>query len=92
MLKDKNIPDSDLQTFMAGEFQIILYNDSYNTCEYVITCLMKVFDYSFELAKKIMIEAHLKGKTIAQVESLELALGHSILLISEGLIVELEHI
>ena len=49
-------------------FQVILHNDDHNTMEHVIAALMQVFGHSAHLAFKIMKEAHLKGKAVADVE------------------------
>jgi len=74
-----------------GSHQVVLFNDDHNSCEYVIACLMSVFGHSVEMATKLMLEAHRKGKTIAQVERREDAMRHVSQLIAFGLnaIVEL---
>lgn len=66
-------------------YQVILYNDDYNTCEYVVSCLMNVFGHSYGMAVKLMSDAHNTGKTIAQVESKSEAMKHLAQLTKLGL-------
>lgn len=76
--------DSD-GTGLGGTAQVVLWNDSVNSFEYVWDCLMRVFGHSSALAWKIMLEAHEKGKAIAEVEGAEEANGHCHELVSLGL-------
>jgi ATP-dependent Clp protease adapter protein ClpS len=73
-----------------GDYQVIIYNDSHNTCIHVIMCLISVFGHSFELAKKIMMEAHRRGKAIAQVEGRDDAVRHCSQLIAFGITAKVE--
>jgi ATP-dependent Clp protease adapter protein ClpS len=75
-----------------GFYQVVLFNDEVNTCEYVMACLIRVFNHSEAMAKKIMMEAHQKGKTIAQVERQIEAIGHAAMLKAAGLQTEVEKI
>ena len=72
--------------------QVVIYNDNHNTAEHVMQCLMSIFNHSSGLAKKIMLEAHTKGRAIAQVEDFEKALQHQVQLQSSGLKAEVESI
>lgn len=83
---------TDSGTFMGDPCQVILYNDQKNTCEHVVQCLMDVFKHPAEMAKKIMWEAHEKGKTIAQVETRSRAIYHAGLLAKAGLKADVETI
>jgi len=76
--------DSD-GTGLGETAQVVLWNDSVNSMEHVWDCLMKVFGHSRQLAWKIMLEAHNKGKAIAEVEGTEEANGHCHELTSLGL-------
>ena len=72
--------------------QVVLFNDDHNTMDRVVECLMKVFSHPLELAAKIMIEAHEKGKAIAEVESETPAKLHRDQLVSFGLTATVERI
>jgi len=41
---------------------LILYNDEYNSFDYVIESLIKVCDHNFEQAEQCTLIAHYKGK------------------------------
>ena len=73
-------------------YEVILYNDDFNAMEFVVGCVMKVFGHSMELAAKIMIEAHKKGRAIAEVESHTDARRHKEQLESFGLTVSMEKV
>ena len=72
--------------------QVVLFNDDVNTCEHVVTCLMRIFKHPAALAVKIMLEAHLKGRAIAEVEARTPALQHAAALHREGLGARVEEI
>jgi ATP-dependent Clp protease adaptor protein ClpS len=70
--------------------KVILYNDNHNSMQHVMECLIKVFGHSVGMAKKIMLEAHKNGKTVAQVEGREEAVKHKQQLESAGITAEVE--
>ena len=72
--------------------QVVIYNDNHNSCEHVLRCLMSIFGHSSGLAEKIMMEAHTKGKAIAQVENFGDALRHTGELKKAGLGAEVQSI
>jgi len=65
--------------------QVVLFNDDVNSMEHVVGCLVKVFNHSVQLATKIMLEAHEKGRAIAEVEAESQAVLHKQQLESFGL-------
>jgi ATP-dependent Clp protease adaptor protein ClpS len=89
-------PDVDIGTNAAVDFerlyQVVLYNDDVNSMEHVVKCLMQIFKHPESLAVKIMLEAHQKGKAIAEVESRTPAELHKDQLISYGLTATIEKI
>jgi ATP-dependent Clp protease adapter protein ClpS len=56
--------------------QVILHNDDHNEAGYVARSLMQVFGHGEDLAVKIMMEAHRRGRAIAEVETESLAIQH----------------
>lgn len=84
--------DASSRTRLEDMFQVILHNDDHNAMEYVILCLMKVFTHPMELAVKIMLEAHQRGKAIAEVEQETVAKLHRDQLQSFGLSATVEKI
>ena len=72
--------------------QVVLYNDDFNEADYVALCLQQVFGHSEPLAVKIMQEAHVNGKAIAEVESITPARLHRDQLLSMSLTATVEKI
>lgn len=73
-------------------YQVILHNDDHNTMEHVVRCLMRVFGHPEPLAIKIMLEAHERGRAIAEVEAETPARRHRDQLQSFGLTATVEPI
>ena len=72
--------------------QVVLHNDDHNEAGYVAECLIRVFGHVQELAVKIMMEAHRKGRAIAEVESETPAIQHRDQLRSLGLSATVEKV
>lgn len=70
--------------------QVVLYNDNVNTFSYVVMCLMSVFRHSQALSEKIALEAHKKGRAVAEVEEPDKAKEHAEMLKAMGLKAEAE--
>ncbi len=62
---------------LADLYQVVLFNDDVNSTEHVVGALQAVFGHALEIAVKIMIEAHTRGRAIAQVEDREAATRHA---------------
>ena len=71
------IPDaeteSETKTRRQPPYAVILHNDDINSMEFVITVLRKVFGYNVVKCQELMIEAHLKGRSVVWVGALEVA-------------------
>jgi ATP-dependent Clp protease adaptor protein ClpS len=81
-----------LATQLEDMYQVVLWNDDHNTMEHVIECLMRVFAHPLQLAQKIMLEAHERGRAVAEVEAESPAKLHRDQLQSMGLTATLEKI
>lgn len=75
------VPDDGL----GWDSQVVLFNDDVNTFEHVIRCLVSVFGHGERLAAKIAVEAHVRGRAIAEVEPREPAEKHAAELRRRGL-------
>lgn len=82
----------DFSMDLDGPWQVILWNDDVNSFDDVVEALQKTFGHGRQLAEKIMMEAHKKGKAIAEVEDRVKAQLHKDQLQSYGLTVEIEKI
>ena len=65
--------------------QVVLYNDNHTEAGFVVNCLIRTFSHPSPLAEKIMIEAHVRGRAIAEVEGIEEAKAHCSQLQAAGL-------
>ena len=54
--------DEELLTEYADLYQIMLYNDDYNTFDYVIDLLMEVCEHTYEQAEQCATLVHFSGK------------------------------
>ena len=85
-------PDDGLGNGLGWDSQVILFNDDVNTFEHVIACLMSIFGHNAQLAVDITLEAHTKGRAIAEVEPREQAEQHAAALKRQGLGASVESI
>ena len=85
-------PDDGLGNGLGWDSQVVLFNDDVNTFEHVIACLMSIFGHNMQLAADIALEAHTKGRAIAEVEPREQAEQHAAALRHQGLGASVESI
>lgn len=78
-------PDDGLGNGLGWDSQVILFNDDVNTFQHVIACLMTIFGHNAQLAADIAMEAHTRGRAIAEVEPREQAERHAAALKRQGL-------
>lgn len=69
MIDILNVSVQELEDLLLEELletnqtsQIIVYNDDYNTFDWVIECFMDVCDHTFEQAEQLSLLVHFKGK------------------------------
>jgi ATP-dependent Clp protease adaptor protein ClpS len=61
-----------LEDTTTGErSQLIVYNDDYNTFDWVIKCFMEVCNHTHEQSEQLSILVHFKGKATVKTGSLE---------------------
>jgi len=77
---------------LDGICQVVLFNDDHNAAVFVVHCLRRIFGHTEQLAVKIMMEAHVTGRSIAEVEDREKAQLHKDQLQSCGLTAEVQKI
>ncbi|MEE9374437.1 MAG: ATP-dependent Clp protease adaptor ClpS [Saprospiraceae bacterium] len=49
--------------------QLVVYNDDYNTFDWVIQCFIEVCNHTFEQSEQLSLIIHYKGKAIAKTDS-----------------------
>ena len=72
--------------------QLIVYNDDYNTFDWVIQCFMEVCDHTLEQSEQLSLIIHFKGKAIAKTDSFEKLRPLKDALIERGLSAVIEHL
>jgi ATP-dependent Clp protease adaptor protein ClpS len=65
--------------------QLIVYNDDYNTFDWVIKCFMEVCNHTHEQSEQLSILVHFKGKATVKTGSLEILKPMKDALIERGL-------
>jgi ATP-dependent Clp protease adaptor protein ClpS len=89
-VEEPDVIDSGIGT--DGVCQVVLYNDNHNTFDHVVLSLMAIFKHTGAIAKKVAMEAHTKGRAVAEVEDSEAARTHKDMLADAGLKAEVEKI
>ena len=51
--------------------QLLVYNDDFNTFDWVIQCFMEVCSHTFEQSEQLSLIVHYKGKAIVKTGFLE---------------------
>jgi ATP-dependent Clp protease adaptor protein ClpS len=69
------LPDTETETKTRRQppYAVILHNDDFNTMDFVVEVLRKVFGYTVEKCVKLMVEAHEKGRAVVWIGTLEVA-------------------
>ena len=81
--------DEELLTEYADLYQIMLYNDDYNTFDYVIDLLMEVCEHTYEQAEQCATLVHFSGKCHVKEGSYEDLLPRCSRLTQAGLTAEI---
>lgn len=58
------LPVDDVDTDLSLPWQVVVWNDPINLMEYVTFVFQKLFGYSHDVARKLMLDVHLKGRAI----------------------------
>jgi len=82
--------DTDLGTGLPA--QIIVFNDDYNTFEWVIECFMQVLKHASEQAEQLALIIHNKGKATVKSGSKEVLIPLCEALVDRGLSAEIEEV
>lgn len=51
--------------------ELIVYNDDYNTFDWVIKCFMEVCDHTYEQSEQLSLIVHFKGRAVVKTGPLE---------------------
>ena len=65
--------------------QLLIYNDDYNTFDWVIESLMEVCKHTFEQSEQLSLIIHYKGKAVVKTASLKVLKPMKDALVDRGL-------
>lgn len=58
-------------TEVGTHAQLIVYNDDFNTFDWVIKCFMEVCNHTFEQSEQLSLIVHFKGKACVKTASFD---------------------
>ncbi len=65
--------------------QLLVYNDDFNTFDWVIQCFMEVCNHTFEQSEQLSLIVHYKGKAIVKTADFEVLKPMKDALVERGL-------
>jgi len=72
--------------------QLIVYNDDFNTFDWVIQCFMEVIKHTFEQSEQLSLIVHYKGKAIVKTAPFETLKPMKDALVDRGLSAVIESV
>ncbi len=72
--------------------QLIVYNDDFNTFDWVIKCFIEVCDHSAEQAEQLSLIVHYKGKAIVKTAPMDVLKPMKDSLVERGLSAVIESV
>ncbi len=65
--------------------ELIVYNDDFNTFDWVIQCFMDICNHSFEQSEQLSLIIHFKGKAVVKTDVLDVLQPMKDALVDRGL-------
>ena len=84
------LSECGISTNVEKEFRLVLWNDDFNSFEWVIVCLMGFMNFTYENAEKSAWTVHLQGKDVVKTGSKDTLQPYKKLLEERGLTVSIE--
>lgn len=82
----------ETSTEVGVHSQLIVYNDDFNTFDWVIQCFMEVCNHTFVQSEQLSLIVHYKGKAIVKTASFETLKPMKDSLIDRGLSAVIESV
>ena len=67
------ITEQDIDVREPKPYHVVLYNDNYTTMDFVVYVLETIFHHPRNVAEKVMLDVHQKGKGIAGTYTRDIA-------------------
>ena len=74
-----------LQDSTAQLSELIVYNDDFNTFDWVIQCFIEICNHTFEQSEQLSLLIHYKGKAVVKTDILEVLQPMKDALVDRGL-------
>ena len=71
--------------------QLVVYNDDFNTFDWVIQCFMEVCSHTFEQSEQLSLIVHYKGKAIVKTGNFDKLKPMKDALVERGLSAVIDH-
>ncbi|NAW51136.1 ATP-dependent Clp protease adaptor ClpS [Elizabethkingia argentiflava] len=81
--------DVEVMDQLDDVYKLVLYNDNFNTFDFVIECLIEICKHTLEQAEQCTLLVHYKGKCTVKTGSMDLLKPMHKKLISRGLTSEI---
>lgn len=88
MEKTKELHEVDEQ--LGSQYELVLYNDDFNTFDFVIDCLIDICDHDLMQAEQCTMIVHYKGKCTVKTGDMSDLKPRLRKLISKGLTAQIE--
>jgi len=74
-----------LQDSTAQLSELTVYNDDFNTFDWVIQCFIEICNHSFEQSEQLSLIIHFKGKAVVKTDILDVLQPMKNALVERGL-------
>ena len=71
--------------------QLVVYNDDFNTFDWVIQCFMEVCSHTFEQSEQLSLLVHYKGKAVVKTGNFDKLKPMKDALVDRGLSAVIDH-
>ncbi len=75
----------EMETSLGEKADLIVYNDDYNTFDWVIQCFMEIFNYTYDQSEQLSVIIHYKGKATVKSGYIEVLKPLKDALVDRGL-------
>jgi len=63
---EKEVVIEEMVSDSLRQAQLVVYNDDFNTFDWVIQCFMEVCNHTFEQSEQLSLIVHYKGKAVVK--------------------------
>lgn len=89
--KIDELVQKDAKTADLLHAQLVVYNDDFNTFDWVIQCFMEVCNHTFEQAEQLSLLVHYKGKAVVKTGNFDKLKPMKDALVDRGLSAVIDH-